>query len=54
MKVASIAAARERRDAKAPIGYAPGVTPFDPTNPAHVQAWNTLHQLGWAEAKNTE
>jgi hypothetical protein len=31
--------------------YAVGVTPFDPFNPAHVEAWNTLFQLGWSEAK---
>ena len=33
-------------------GYAPGVTPFDPSNPAHISAWNTLHQLGWAEQRS--
>ena len=32
-----------------PLVYAPGVAPFDRTNPAHVRAWNTLFALGWAE-----
>ena len=32
-------------------GYASGVTPFDPSNPSHISAWNTLHQLGWAEQR---
>lgn len=31
--------------------YAAGVAPFDPFNPAHVEAWNALFQLGWSEAK---
>lgn len=30
-------------------GYAVGVKPFDPSNPAHINAWNAIHQLGWAE-----
>ncbi|WP_156370359.1 hypothetical protein [Novosphingobium sp. Leaf2] len=32
-------------------GYAPDVVPFDSSNPAHINAWNTLFALGWAESK---
>lgn len=31
--------------------FAPGVVPFDRDNPAHVNAWNTLFAMGWAETK---
>jgi len=41
---------RPRRANQAPA-YAPGVTPFDRSNPAHVQAWNALFALGWAEQR---
>ena len=32
-------------------GYAPGTPPFDPSNPAHVEAWNTICALGRSEAR---
>lgn len=32
-------------------GYAPGVTPFDASNPMHIHAWNTLFALGWSERR---
>ena len=32
-----------------PLAYAPGVNPFDRSNPVHIRAWNTLHELGWRE-----
>jgi len=34
--------------------YAPGVIPFDPHNPDHVRAWNTLFELGWSEQRFRE
>ena len=37
-----------------PLAYAKNVTPFDRSNPAHVQAWNTLFALGWAEKRAQE
>ena len=36
------------------VGYAPGVIPFDSTNPSHVQAWNALFQLGWSDQRFRE
>lgn len=27
-------------------GYAPGVAPFDSSNPDHIRAWNALFALG--------
>jgi hypothetical protein len=36
----------EKRPVPAPAPeFAPGVPPFDPMNPAHVNAWNTLIQI---------
>lgn len=32
-------------------GYAPGVVPFDSSNPDHIRAWNTLFALGWSEQR---
>lgn len=32
-----------------PVAFAPGVVPFDATNPAHVNAWNSVFALGRAE-----
>jgi hypothetical protein len=37
-----------------PLAYAPGVTPFDRTNPAHIRAWNTIFALGWSEKRRLE
>jgi hypothetical protein len=37
-----------------PLAYAPGVVPFDRSNPVHVRAWNTLFALGWSELKAEE
>jgi len=34
-----------------PLAYAPGVTPFDRSDPVHIQAWNTLFALGWSERR---
>lgn len=34
-----------------PLAYAPGVVPFDRSNPVHVRAWNTLFALGWSEQR---
>lgn len=42
----------QRRSASA--GYAPGVVPFDNSNPAHVQAWNVMFQLGCSELRFKE
>lgn len=32
-----------------PVTFAPGVVPFDASNPAHVRAWNSLFAFGKAE-----
>ena len=32
-----------------PLAYAPGVTPFDRTNPAHIRAWNAMFAFGRAK-----
>lgn len=37
-----------------PLAYAPGVVPFDRSNPVHVRAWNTLFALGWSEQRARE
>ncbi len=37
-----------------PLAYAPGVAPFDRTNPAHVRAWNAVFALGWSEQRAQE
>lgn len=29
-----------------PVTFAPGVVPFDASNPAHVRAWNSLFEFG--------
>jgi len=34
-----------------PLAYAPGVTPFDRSDPVHIHAWNTLFALGWSERR---
>ncbi len=34
-----------------PLAFAPGVVPFDRSNPAHVRAWNNIFALGWSELK---
>lgn len=34
--------------------FAPGVPPFDRSNPAHVRAWNAIFALGEAEARRHE
>lgn len=49
--VVSITLARKPAE---PLAYAPGVIPFDRTNPVHVRAWNTLFALGWSERKAQE
>lgn len=49
--VANIADARRRRGEAAQLRYLPGVTPFDPSNPTHIRAWNTIHQLGWSDQR---
>lgn len=54
MSVTSIAEARQRREASVAARYLPGVTPFDPSNPAHIEAWNAIHSLGWAERRARE
>lgn len=54
MSVTSIAEARQRREASTAARYLPGVTPFDPSNPAHIEAWNAIHRLGWAEKRARE
>lgn len=51
--IADINAARRRKDEADALAYAPGVVPFDRTNPAHVRAWNTLFRLGWQEQRST-
>ena len=28
-----------------PLAFAPGVPPFDRSNPLHVRAWNTMIQM---------
>ncbi len=40
-----------RKYAANPLAYAPGVVPFNRTDPNHIRAWNSLFALGWAEAK---
>ncbi len=35
-------------------GYAAGVPPFDPTNPAHIEAWNSIFALGRSEIRFRE
>jgi hypothetical protein len=52
--VVSLDDARRRKAAEGELRYLPGVKPFDPTNPAHIQAWNTIHQLGWSELRAAE
>lgn len=37
-----------------PLAFAPGVVPFDRGNPAHVRAWNSIFELGWAEERAQE
>ena len=37
-----------------PSGLAPGVPPFDHTNPAHVRAWNTFCALARSEERFLE
>jgi hypothetical protein len=37
-----------------PLAFAPGVPPFDRTNPVHVRAWNTMVALGWSEQRAQE
>jgi len=32
-----------------PVIFAPGVVPFDASNPAHVRAWNSLFAFGTSE-----
>jgi len=34
-----------------PPPFAPGVVPFDYSNPVHIRAWNTIFALGWAEKR---
>jgi hypothetical protein len=53
-RIVDIAAARQRKADDEPLAYLPGVTPFDRSNPVHVRAWNTLHQLGWSEQRFQE
>lgn len=36
------------------ISYAAGVPPFDPTNPAHIEAWNSICALGRSEIRFRE
>lgn len=31
------------------VTFAPGVVPFDASNPAHVRAWNTIFAFGKSE-----
>lgn len=49
--VSDIAVARQRKANADQLRYLPGVAPFDPANPVHIRAWNTLHQLGWADQR---
>lgn len=49
--VISLTDARQRKADADQLAYLPGVTPFDRSNPAHVRAWNALHQLGWSEQR---
>lgn len=49
--VIDLTCARQRNAEADQLAYLPGVTPFDRSNPAHVRAWNTLHQLGWSEQR---
>lgn len=37
-----------------PLAYAPGVVPFDRSNPTHIRAWNTIFALGWSEQRARE
>jgi hypothetical protein len=53
-RIVDIAAARQRKADDEPLAFLPGVTPFDRSNPVHVRAWNTLHQLGWSERRENE
>lgn len=53
-RIMDIAAARQRKVDDEPLAFLPGVAPFDRSNPAHVRAWNTLHQLGWSEQRFQE
>ncbi len=32
-----------------PVAFAPGVVPFDVSNPAHVHAWNSLFAFGQSQ-----
>lgn len=52
--IADLAAARLRKTEAEALAFLPGVAPFDRSNPAHVRAWNTLHQLGWSEQRFQE
>jgi hypothetical protein len=45
---------RPRRLNDEPLAYAPGVVPFDRTNPAHIKAWNALFAFGLAEQRLRE
>ena len=37
-----------------PLAFSPGTPPFDRTNPAHVQAWNSMCELGRSELRARE
>jgi hypothetical protein len=52
--VVDLAAARQRKSEAEALRYLPGVNPFDPSNPAHIREWNTIHQLGWSEQRAHE
>ncbi len=45
---------RSRVPEKEPLAFAPGVAPFDRSNPAHIKAWNTIFALGWSERNTIE
>lgn len=53
-RILDISAARLRKGDDQSLAFLPGVAPFDRSNPAHVRAWNALHQLGWAEQRVQE
>ncbi|WP_298809689.1 hypothetical protein [uncultured Sphingomonas sp.] len=40
-----------RPSANGQPAYAPGVAPFNPSNAAHVSAWNALYSFGQVEAR---
>ncbi len=37
-----------------PLAYAEGVAPFDRSNAAHIQAWNTIWAIGLSERKKAQ